>query len=176
MKVEYRSKSSRRPLPDENSVESIRASRSRKKFRIFCFQCGGTIWRTGTLGQFASVPRRPGAVETSCFEVAANPRRFYGSLDDLGDSRLFYPSGGHKPMLPLAILMVSTNAAPGIFADCGRRACTRGPLPPRRLQPNRSGQYWFHDRTAQTILRPGGILLENQDVGRDVQRRMGKPV
>ena len=30
--------------------------------------------------------------------------------------------------------------------------------------------------TAQARFRPGGILLENQDVGTDVQRRMGKPV
>ena len=28
------------------SEESMRASRSRKKIRTFCFQCGGMIWRT----------------------------------------------------------------------------------------------------------------------------------
>ena len=34
----------------------------------------------------------------------------------------------------------------------------------------------FHDRIAEAALGSRGILLENQDVGRDVQRRMGKPV
>jgi hypothetical protein len=58
--------------------------------------------------------RTLGAIETSCFHfVAANPRRFYGSLGDLketlGDSRLFYPSGGHKPMVALTILIGRAN-------------------------------------------------------------------
>jgi hypothetical protein len=34
------------PLAEENSDESMRASRSRKKFLIPVFQCGGMIWRT----------------------------------------------------------------------------------------------------------------------------------
>jgi hypothetical protein len=34
------------PLAEENREESMRASRSRKKFRIRAFQCGGMIWRT----------------------------------------------------------------------------------------------------------------------------------
>ena len=55
--------------------------------------------------------------------------------------RLFYPSGGHKPMLTLTILMVRINAAPCFYCGRGRPACARGQLPPRRLQPNRPGPY-----------------------------------
>src|SRR5579871_493052 len=32
------------------------------------------------------------------------------------------------------------------------------------------------DRSPQAPLRPGRIFLENQDLGGDVERRMGKPV
>ncbi|MGC2084269.1 MAG: hypothetical protein WA702_13050 [Bradyrhizobium sp.] len=49
MKAEYRSKSSRAPRPEENRVESIRASQSSIMCRILAFQFGGMIWRTGTL-------------------------------------------------------------------------------------------------------------------------------
>ena len=100
--------------------------------------------RSGAPGPLVSsqaFQRRAGTVETSCFDVAANPRRFYGSLGTLGNSRLFYPSGGHKPMLPLTILVVRMNAAPGFYGGYGRVPCARGPLPPRRLKPNRSGHH-----------------------------------
>ena len=66
---------------------------------------------------------RPGAVETSCFDVAANPRRFLG---DLGDSRLFYPSGGYKPMVWLTILIVRTNAAPAFSRVADSPLAPRG--------------------------------------------------
>jgi hypothetical protein len=36
----------------------MRASKSSSQCRIFLFHSGGTIWRTGTLGQFAA-PRHP---------------------------------------------------------------------------------------------------------------------
>jgi hypothetical protein len=43
MNVEYRSKSSRAPLPAENIVESMRASKSSIQCRIFLFHSAGTI-------------------------------------------------------------------------------------------------------------------------------------
>src|SRR3954453_12176400 len=78
------------------------------------------IWRTGALGRFVgALAPAMGAIETSCFHVAANPRRFCGSPNGLkatlGDSRLFYPSRRHKPMVRLSILMVRANAAPGFL-------------------------------------------------------------
>lgn len=69
--------------------------------------------------------RALGANETCCFHVAANPRRFYGSRGNLGDSRLFYPSGGYKPMVWLTILMIRTNAAPGFLCRL-ELSCLRG--------------------------------------------------
>ena len=48
----------------------------------------------------------------------------------VGDSRLFYPSGGYKPMVWLTILMVRTNAAPGFLSRperSGLQGCHRTP-------------------------------------------------
>src|SRR5262249_4585567 len=50
------------------------------------------------------------------------------------------------------------------------------------LEQSLQQQFWScskqprHDRRAETTLGPGGILLENQDVGGNVQRRMGEPM
>ena len=62
---------------------------------------------------------RGGAIETSCLMLRQTQGAFAACSAGLGDSRLFYPSGGHKPMVWLTILMVRTNAAPGFFAPFG---------------------------------------------------------
>src|ERR1700735_3253164 len=86
------------------------------------------ILRTGTFNP-CSVRRRstarPGTVETSCWNVAANPRRFLRrwGLDP------FYPSGGHKPMVGLAISIGTANAVPAFLRD------GTVPLAPVALQP-----------------------------------------
>src|SRR4051812_13673355 len=117
------------PLPDENSVESMRASRSSIMCRIFCFHRAGMIWRTGALGRFEGAESAPpGTLETSCLDVAANPRRFYG----LGDSRFFYPSRRQNPMVRPTILMVTPNAITAFLAPETQRACPRPAAPPRR--------------------------------------------
>src|SRR5579859_7022400 len=36
--------------------------------------------------------------------------------------------------------------------------------------------FLIDDRAAEKAIEPGGFLLENQDAGRNVRRRMGKPV
>src|SRR5215204_4220822 len=132
MKVEYRSYSSRRPLPDENSVESMRASRSRRKFRIFCFQCGGRIWRTGpSVVRNAHAPGR-----ALSRRHALMLRQTQGAFRTLGDSQLFYPSGGYKPMLSLTILVVSPNAFPPLFAPVVSPLAPLLPDPLEGLQPN----------------------------------------
>jgi hypothetical protein len=83
-------------LAEENSVESMRASMYSIVFLIFCFHWGGMILRTGSLHRFESASGvQSGAEKTSCGNVAANPRRS-GRIWGL---TLFYPSGGHKPMV-----------------------------------------------------------------------------
>src|ERR1700687_3228379 len=80
-------------------------------------------------------------------------------------------------MVGLTILNSRTNAARGAFAR--RRAI---PLAPQASQPLEGlaplpfETIRTHDRPTQAALGPRGILLENQDVGGDVQRRMGKPM
>ena len=56
-------------------------------------------------------------------------RQTQGAFRTLGDSQLFYPSGGYKPMVWLTILMVSPNACPGFFAP------VVSPLAPGRRTP-----------------------------------------
>jgi hypothetical protein len=61
--------------------------------------------------------------------------------ETLGDSELFYPSGGYKPMVWLTILMVSPNAAPDFDAPVvgplarWLRDLLEGP------QPNETGKH-----------------------------------
>src|SRR5439155_12547470 len=59
-------------------------------------------------------------------------------LGTLGDSQLFYPSGGYKPMLSLTILMVSPNAFPPFFEPVVRRLAPLSPDLLEGLQPNSS--------------------------------------
>src|SRR5665213_472164 len=83
-------------------------------------------------------------------------------------------------MAGLAISNGRANAAPA-FAPLpspvrSLAACAAAAAAPRRAQAYRPEPLRTHARPTQATLGPGGILLENQDVGRDVQRRMGKPV
>src|SRR5215212_626063 len=59
MNAEYRSWSSRAPLPAENIVESMRASKSSIQRRILFFHSVGKMLRTGASGQF-QIAQPPG--------------------------------------------------------------------------------------------------------------------
>ena len=64
-----------------------------------------------------SVRRRSCARRALSRRLASMLRQTQGAFAAaLGDSRLFYPSRGHKPMVWLTILMVRTNAAHGFCA------------------------------------------------------------
>src|SRR6185503_17440659 len=64
-----------------------------------------------------------------------------------------------------------------LFYVRNQPACALVAGPPRRAVAEPDPEtIRLHDRAAQASFEPGGILLENQDVGGDVQRRMGKPV
>ena len=71
----------RAPTAEENSVESMRASRSSIRCRIFFFHCGGTIWRTGALGQFVSA-QAPGRAPLR--RLAGMLRQTQGAFASLG--------------------------------------------------------------------------------------------
>jgi hypothetical protein len=55
-------------------VESMRASKSSSQCRIFSFHCGGTIWRTGTLGQFAALKHPSGYRRDVLRECCGKPK------------------------------------------------------------------------------------------------------
>ena len=64
-----------------------------------------------------------------------------------------------------------------LFRVRSQPACAGVAGPPRRAAAEPDPEtIRLHDRAAQANFQPGGILLENQDVGGNVQRRMGKPV
>src|SRR5260370_41669389 len=79
-------------------------------------------------------------------------------------------------MVGLAILIGSTNAVPVFYFNAAAPTCTFAMAAPRRALAETAGIAGIHDRPTQAALGSRGILLENQDVGGDVQRRMGKPV
>src|ERR1700754_489251 len=70
---------------------------------------------------------------------------------------------------------VTVNMTGWEWPFCRPLACARRTAP-LGSGLSRSGTSGIYDRTAQTTLTPGGIFLENQDVGGNVQRRMGEPV
>src|SRR6185437_9284831 len=78
------------PLPDENRVESMRASRSSSQCRKRSFHCGGMIWRTGTLGQFESA-EAPGRVRLRC--LARMLRQTQGAFALPGESLISNRAG-----------------------------------------------------------------------------------
>jgi hypothetical protein len=64
-------------------VESMRASKSSIQCRIFFFHSVGTIWRTGTLGQFESA-QAPFRARSR--RLAGMLRQTQGAFTPLGDS------------------------------------------------------------------------------------------
>src|SRR6202171_1702395 len=79
-------------------------------------------------------------------------------------------------MVWLTIFNSRASVSPAV---CSQPSPLLAPVPSKpleRLSPLQCGNAGPHDRSFQAALGPRGILLENQDVGTDVQRRMGKPV
>ncbi len=68
-------------------------------------QIGGT----STFGRFETLVRPAGRYRDVMLQRCGKPKALSGTL---GESHLFYPSGGYKPMLSLTILVVSPNAFP----------------------------------------------------------------
>jgi hypothetical protein len=68
-------------LAEENSVESMRASKSSIQCRIFCFHCGGMILRTGAFDQFEGA-RAPGWAPSR--RLAGMLRQTQGAFAPLG--------------------------------------------------------------------------------------------
>src|ERR1700692_1041605 len=81
-------------------------------------------------------------------------------------------------MVGLAISTGRDNVVPA-FPYCRTiPLAPRGPQPPQGPTPTAAVRKTSgtHDLPVQAALGPRGFLLENQDVGTDVQRRMGEPV
>ena len=75
-------------------------------------------------------------------------------------------------MVPLSKLIGRANMTVDLWAEPNGALA---PLPPHLLEgptPNPRQTVRTHDRSFQAALGTRGILLENQDVGGDVQRRM----
>src|SRR5262245_14543691 len=87
--------------------------------------------------------------------VAKNGSRVGSSVNRVVPVAIWFPDASSASSLPYIFMLIGSN-----------RASAQAEFETARS----------HDRAAQTRFHPGGILLENQDVGTDVQRRMGKPV
>ena len=86
-------------MPDENSVESKRASRSRQRCRIFALPTvGGTIWRTGPLVSSQRSGARLGAPSR---RLAGMLRQTQGAFATHSGTRVVCSRAGHKPMVGL---------------------------------------------------------------------------
>src|SRR4051812_38168027 len=101
---------------------------------------------------------------------------FEGAFASMGDSLIFYPSRGHKPMALQGFCRRRITPPQLLRSSAAGRACEATVIAPRRTDTPAAESFDRHDRTAPATLAPGGFLLENQDVGRDVRRRMGEPV
>src|ERR1700761_5902698 len=112
----------------------MRASRSSIQCRIFVFHSVGTILRTGTLGRLQRSSTRRGTDETSCANVAANPRRFGAA----GDSTSIYPSGDHKPMVLLLFRSAGVMLSGALVAPSNHATCTYAVAAPRTTFMQRS--------------------------------------
>src|SRR6266481_1886164 len=113
MKVENRSQSSRAPLADENSVESMRASKSSIQCRIFLFHCGGTIWRTS-----ARFPRFVIRFQHPLYEL----RKTKGT----GKSQILAPLFDLKLLVGLAACGAATSIGGTGTLVSSQRSSTRG--------------------------------------------------
>src|SRR5262245_7887951 len=79
-------------------------------------------------------------------------------------------------MVPPPLLIARMNAARGKTGRFALHLQPGGNAPNEGMHGCRSGTSGIYDRAAQKAIEPGGFLLENQDVGGNVRRRMGKPV
>src|ERR1700745_1996508 len=100
----------------------MRASISSIKCRIFCFHCGGTIWRTGALGQFESA-QAPGRARSR--RLARMLRQTQGAFAPLG-TQLISSRAGAINQWSASRFRSARLMGPGLFPLPAEPACLLG--------------------------------------------------
>src|SRR5258708_29588569 len=113
----------------------MRASRSRKKFRIHVFQGGGMIWRTGALARFESAQGAQTAPASLLLGCCGKPKAL---LRRLGDSAAVLSERGRetndKPMVRLVISSDRPNPAATLLQRRARPLSRPAPAPQGGVQ------------------------------------------
>jgi hypothetical protein len=82
----------------------MRASKSSNQCWIFCFNSGGTIWRTGTLGQFAALKHPAGRHQNVMRECCGKPKALLRLGTSVPNPKFAVPSS-----IPLSELRIQRN-------------------------------------------------------------------